>query len=107
MHGSVEESTTGSTIHAQFKRGPQSLMLLLGFGVLCPLVFSIVPSILWIYQLKGRYVFLITDIICDLVGILAVIYVIVGARNQAKFTRECLGEMVAGMKEDKQEASAN
>ena len=37
--------------HAQFKRGSQSLLL--GFGVLGLLVFSIVPIMLWKYQFKG------------------------------------------------------
>ena len=57
--------------------------------------------------MKRPCVFLVTDIFCELAGILVVIYVVVGARNQAKFTLEYLGEMVAGMKEDKQETSAN
>lgn len=96
VHGSMEESSGGSTIRGQYTRGPQCLVFLLTFGF-SGLVFTLLPIVLFLFQLEGQRVFGAVGFFWDLVVLWLFLYSYRGVGTEAKFIGNCLDELVDRM----------
>jgi len=98
MYGTVEQSTGGSRIHAQFRIAPTFLAMLLALSALLVFVLAGAISLLvFASGLEGRFMLLGMCAFFALIAFYMIAYVFVGARVQAKSTRKFLDELVAGM----------
>jgi hypothetical protein len=98
MYGTVEQSTGGSIIHAQFRIAPTFLAMLLALsGLLVFVLVGAISLLVFASGLEGRFMLLVMCAFFTLIAFTMFAYVFVGARVQARSTRKFLDELVASI----------